>query len=80
MIRFLDLVYFILQYFTACISLVLMSIYVLDSTSDLSDVQEILHVSNEIFSLEAENVGPLEPPYDIKEWLNRLQHHNGEII
>ena len=69
---FLNL-YFILH-------LVQMNIYVLDSTSDLSDVQEILHVSNEVFSLDAEKVGPLEPPYDIKEWLNRLQLHNGEII
>jgi GNAT superfamily N-acetyltransferase len=56
-----------------------MSIHILGSNAEQSEVQKILNVSCAIFEIDP-SLEPREAPADLSEWLIRLNEKSGEII
>ena len=52
---------------------------VLDHTSSVDAVQEILSASNEIFEIDSTQT-PLPPPADFSHWMDKLRNYSGEVV
>lgn len=56
-------------------------VVVLDATSAVEEVKRVLALSCLIFEIDVnDSTVPLVPPADIKQWLDRLNNHGGEVV